>query len=330
MNFRAAGTADLRTTEPDFLYPPIEPFERSRLPVDALHSLYFEQSGNSAGFPVLFLHGGPGSHTRPPHRRYFDPAFYRIVLFDQRGCGQSTPAGAIEANTTWHLVEDIEALRKHLRVERWLLFGGSWGSALALAYAQTHPGRVAGLIMRGVFLGTQAELEWYLEGLGRFVPEARHRLLAHVGGDPIARYHALVTGTDPGAAVTAARAWVAYEEAAMSLGSGNQPQANGEGDQAALARARVQLHYLLNHCFLAEGALLDGCWRVAKVPTIIVQGRLDMVCPPHTAFALARRLAGAEIRIVEGGGHSATQPALAQALRAAADDIRHRLDPGTA
>lgn len=329
MNFRAAGAEDLRTTEAELLYPPIEPFERSRLLVDAPHSLYFEQSGNAVGFPVLFLHGGPGSHTRPQHRRYFDPAFYRIVLFDQRGCGQSTPAGAIEANTTPHLVEDIEALRKHLGVERWLLFGGSWGSALALAYAQKHPERVAGMILRGVFLGSQCELEWYLEGLGRFVPEARHRLLAQIGGDPIARYHALVTGADPGAAVAAARAWVAYEEAAMSLGSGNQSQADREGDEAALVRARVQLHYLVNHCFLAEGALLDDCWRLARVPTIIVQGRLDMVCPPHTAFALARRLAGAEMRVVEGGGHSATHPMLAQALRSAADEFRERLDAGT-
>lgn len=306
------------------LYPPVAPFQSDRLSVDSGHALYFEQSGNPAGFPVLFLHGGPGSQTRPQHRQFFDPTFYRIVLFDQRGCGQSVPRGLTERNTIWHLVADMERLRRQLAIERWLLFGGSWGSTLALAYAGTYPERVAGMVLRGVFLASAGELEWYVNGLREFLPEAWEGLTGGQSGEVVSRYHALVNHADRETALRAARHWVGYEEAAMQLGSGSPPTAIAQGDEAALLdRARIQLHYLANGCFLRRDELLENAWKITA-PAIIVQGRLDMICPPVTARMLAKRLS-ADMRMVEAGGHSASQPAMAGALRAAADDMRERL-----
>ena len=306
------------------LYPSIEPYRVEHLSAGP-HCLYVEQCGNPRGSPALFLHGGPGSQIRPQHRQYFDPDFYRIVLFDQRGCGRSTPSGSTEENTTWHLVADIESIRRHLEVDSWLLFGGSWGSTLALAYAQSHPQHVAGLVLRGVFLATRGELEWYLQGLGGFVPEAWQALAGGSGEGVVARYHSLVNHPDHTVAIQAAQRWVGYEDAVMTLGSGAKPQAVAGDPGAALRRAQVQLHYLANGCFLREGELLEGCAKLARTPAIIVQGRLDMLCPPVSAVKLARRLDGAELRMVENAGHSATEPALAGALRAAADDMRRRI-----
>lgn len=306
------------------LYPPIEPHRVAELAVGSGHRLHFELSGNPHGHPVLFLHGGPGSHTRPAHRCFFDPAFYRIVLFDQRGCGRSRPAGEVRDNTTHHLVADIESLRCALDVERWLLFGGSWGSTLALAYAAAHPRRVAGLILRGVFLASRDELDWYLYGLQRFMPEASMRLAGGDGDDLLARYHALVNHPDTSIAVSAAQRWMEYEQAAMDPGapsSGSSQVGAGE----LLPRARVQLHYLVNRCFLREGELLDGLWRLEDVPAIIVQGRRDMVCPPRAAWQVAQRLRHAELRMIAGGGHAASEPRMAEALRAATDEFRVRL-----
>jgi proline iminopeptidase len=315
------------TEQQSALYPPLEPYRIERLAVDALHSLHVEQCGNREGFPVLFLHGGPGSHIRPHQRQYFDPAFYRIVLFDQRGCGQSLPAGCTEQNTTWHLVADIERLRIHLGVQRWLLFGGSWGATLALAYAETHPERVAGLVLRGVFLGTETEIRWYVDGLRRFVPCARRLLTAtaECSEGLLARYHALVNHPDMQTHTRAAQAWVGYEEAVMRLGSGSAPMPSASGAADALHRARIQLHFLANGCFLRDNELLERAWRVGDVPAILVQGRLDMVCPPLAAAELARRLPNAELRMVENGGHSALDPLIAGALRRATDDMRGRV-----
>lgn len=306
------------------LYPIIEPYQVERISAGP-HSLYLEQSGNPRGFPVLFLHGGPGSQSRPQHRQFFDPLFYRIILFDQRGCGRSTPAGSTEDNTTWHLVADMEQIRRHLQLDRWLLFGGSWGSTLALAYAQTYRQHVAGMILRGIFLATQAELEWYLGGLGNFVPEAWLDLTEGRSDGVAARYHSLVNQADQAIAIQAAQRWVGYEDAVMALGSGAKPQAVPGDPAATLRRAQVQLHYLANGCFLREGELLDGCAAIGAQPAIIVQGRLDMVCPPATALHLARRLGGADLRLIENAGHAASQPALASALRIAADDMRERV-----
>jgi proline iminopeptidase len=298
------------------LYPALEPFAAERLPVGGGHAIHLEQAGNPRGFPALFLHGGPGSQTQPLHRRFFDPRFYRIVLFDQRGCGRSVPPGCTEENTTRHLVEDIEALRGRLGLERMMLFGGSWGATLALAYAAAYPQHVAAMVLRGVFLGTRAEVDGYLS-LGRRLPQAWQALAQGHGVDVLERYHALVKQHDE----AAARRWVAYEEAVMQLDSGEPPSTPG----AVLARARVQLHYLAHDCFLQPGELVSGLARLGETQVLIVQGARDLVCPPHAARDLAERLPQAELRLVERGAHSAAQPEMAQALRGATDDLRRRL-----
>ena len=316
----------------DGLYPLVQPFHSESLPVSPVHSLYVEQSGNPEGFPVLFLHGGPGSQTRPEHRRYFDPDFYRAVLFDQRGCGRSTPAGCTEENTTWHLVEDIETIRRNLGISRWLLFGGSWGSTLALAYATTYPQRVAGMVLRGVFLASHGELDWYLNGLRAFIPEAWEMLADGSGTDMIRRYHRDVNHDDRQFAANAALRWVGYEQSVMAIGGTTQPAQSGKGGaprptsaqidgSAVLASARVQLHYLAADCFLRAGELMERA-RSVVAPAIIVQGRCDMVCPPVTAFELSKRLPAARLSIVEQAGHAASGTRLAAALRRAADDMR--------
>jgi len=306
----------------DLLYPALEPFAVQQLPVGDGQAIYLEQCGNPAGFPAVFLHGGPGSSTRPQHRRFFDPKFYRIVLFDQRGCGRSTPLGCTEQNTIRHLADDIEALRSHLGVDRVMLFGGSWGSTLALAYATAHPERVAAMVLRGVFLGSRAEIDWYLGALRNFVPEAWEALAQGEGSSVLARYHALVNQKDERRALAAAQRWVGYEEAVMSVGAAEKAAGPSPDPAAVLARARLQLHYLVHDCFLEPGELAAGSGRLADVPVLIVQGRLDMVCPPRAAFELARLLPRGELRLVERGGHSATGPHMAEALRRATDDLR--------
>jgi proline iminopeptidase len=294
------------------LYPALEPFAVEQVAVGGGHTLHVEQSGNPSGFPAIFFHGGPGSHTRAFHRRFFDPQFYRMVLYDQRGCGRSIPLGCVQENTTGHLIEDIEAVRKRLGLERMLLFGGSWGATLALAYAAVHPQRVAAMVLRGVFLGTRAEVERYLKGMGE-------------GGDVLARYHALVNQLDEAAALAAAQRWIDYEDAVMRLGATGPDAGATPAPAAALARARVQLHYLVHDCFLEPGEILNSLTGLAQTPVLIVQGQRDRVCPPSAALALAERLPCAELRLIERGGHSAAEPAMAQALRRAADDLRGRL-----
>jgi proline iminopeptidase len=301
------------------LYPPLEPFAEQSLPVGGPHVLHVEQCGNPAGFPVIFLHGGPGSQIRPVHRRFFDPRFYRVVLFDQRGCGRSTPRGSIEENTTARLVEDIEALRGCLGLERAVLFGGSWGAALALAYAATYPRRAAALLLRGVFLGSREEVDWYLGGLGELVPQAWQALAQNAGPDLLRHYHGLVSRND----TVAAERWVAYEDAVMRLDAGEPAAGGGARDPGAvLARARIQLHYLAHGCFLRPGELLGGLARLGETRVLIVQGGQDRVCPPRTALELAGRLPHVDLRLIERGGHSATAPEMAAALRQAADDLR--------
>jgi proline iminopeptidase len=305
------------------LYPPIEPHLRGFLPEVDGHRVRYEVSGNPGGVPVLFLHGGPGSSAKPDHRRYFDPARYRIVLFDQRGCGASQPAGGVAANTTAHLVGDIERLRALLGVQRWILFGGSWGSTLALAYAQAHPQAVLRLILRGIFLASRAELDWYFNGLEEFIPEARERLFEPAPGASwaalVKTYEALLNHPDPTAAAAAAARWSAFESAVMSIGEATvMPPPAGDG-AGLLARARVQVHYLAHECFLRPGELLDNVARIAHLPATLVQGRLDFVCPPRTAVALHRRWPGSRLVMVEQGRHASSHPDIERELVAAAD-----------
>jgi proline iminopeptidase len=253
---------------------------------------------------------------------------YRVVLFDQRGCGKSAPAGEIRYNTTADLVEDIEALRHHVAVERWLLFGGSWGSTLALAYAQAYPHQVAGLVLRGIFLGGAEEVAWYVAGLQRFLPEAWRTFAEEVerahAESLIAHYHARVTSADESVARQAARRWAAFENAAMAVGEAAGASAATD-DAQLLLRARVQLHYLAHGCFLQPGQLLRGMPAMAHLPGIVVQGRRDLVCPPATAYTLARAWPCAQLRIVEEAGHSALHPAMTTALMQATDDMRQQL-----
>lgn len=298
----------------DALFPPLQPDRVDELDVGAGHRLYFELSGNPHGVPVVFLHGGPGSCSNPDQRRFFDPQHYRIVLYDQRGCGRSAPAGRTQDNTTRQLIDDLEQLRRHLGVDRWLLFGGSWGSTLGLAYAQAHPASTRGLILRGLFLGTNDEVAWFLEGLRRFVPEAWEALAAGVQGPSwrglIAHYQARVEQGDE----VAAQRWNAYEAAVMGVGEAGSTASPAPNAPALLARVRIQLHYLAQDCFLAPGQLLNGIGTLAPIPAILVQGRRDLVCPPSTAYALARAWPRARLEMVENGGHAAMHPAMSVAL----------------
>jgi proline iminopeptidase len=310
----------------DALFPPLEPYASGWLDGGDGHRIWHEQCGNPRGAPVVFLHGGPGSSTNADHRRFFDPAFYRIVLVDQRGCGRSTPGGEVRANTTAQLLDDLERLRLELGVERWLLFGGSWGSTLALAYAQARPGAVSGLVLRGLFLASDEEVAWFVTGLRRFLPEAWSAFAAGVDDESCAgllqHYHERVAMDDVAAAVR----WNAWESAVMAVGEASSASAV-PASMATLARVRIQLHYLVNRCFLAPGQLLRGLERLGQLPAILVQGRRDLACPPGTAYTIARQWPGAQLRMVEEAGHSSMHPAMARALVQATQDMKRLVAP---
>lgn len=311
------------------LFPPIEPNRSGMLRLDRLHSMYWEESGNPNGIPVLFLHGGPGAGCTPLYRRFFDPAIYRIVLFDQRGAGRSAPHAETRENTTRHLIEDIEQLRVHLRVARWLVFGGSWGSTLALAYGQAHPAHCLGFILRGIFLGTRWEVDWFLNGMGTVFPEARRDLLNGLPeaerGDVLRAYHRRLTDPDPAIHLPAARAWSRYESMCSTLRPAPSFPPHRAGDRAALAIARIEAHYFVNDLFLRDGQLLDGIDRIRHLPAIIVQGRYDMICPVATADRLARAWPEAHYRVIPDAGHSALEPGTRSALIEAAAAMRPQL-----
>jgi proline iminopeptidase len=312
----------------DALFPAIEPYRKGWLDVGGDHRVYYEESGNPSGFPALFVHGGPGSRSRPAHRRFFDPSFYRVVLFDQRGCGQSTPSGSIVENTTAHLVADIEQLRHYLSVDQWLLFGGSWGSTLSLAYAIAHADRVAGMVLRGVFLGSAAEVEWYVSGIRRFAPEAWTDFAGDAGESIIEHYRRLIDHDDKSIALVAARRWCDYEARIMAIGELSESSDGGRNAATAeemLTGTRIQLHYLAHQCFLRPNQLLDHVCLIGDKPITVVQGRMDMVCPPISAFEVSQRLANADLRLVPSGGHSAMQPAIAAELCAATARMRDLL-----
>lgn len=296
------------------LYPEIEPYETGRLAVDDLHSLYWEQSGNRGGVPVVFLHGGPGAGAVPAHRRFFDPRHYRIVIFDQRGAGRSTPLGELTNNTTEHLVADIERLRLCLGVERWFVFGGSWGSSLALAYAQAFPDRCLGLVLRGVFLCRREEVDWFLTGMRRFFPEAWRAFADHLPRDEqsdlLAAYYRRLTDRDPEIHLPAARAWSRYEGSCSTLRPNPETVSSFLEPTTALGLARIEAHYFIHDCFMAEGALLAGAAKLHGIPGIIVQGRYDVVCPVESAADLHGAWSGSHLEIVPDAGHSAMEPGI--------------------
>ncbi len=308
-----------------WLYPPLEPCRTGRLEVSDLHELYFEESGNPAGKPVVFLHGGPGGGTEPKQRRFFDPRRYRIVLFDQRGCGRSTPHASLEANTTWDLVADVERLREHLGVARWQVFGGSWGSSLALAYAERHPEQVTELVLRGIFLLRRQEIDWlYQRGTSAIYPDAWERYVAHIPeaerGDMLAAFHARLTDPDPARRLAAAKVWSGWEGATSRLIPDPQLQDHMEEDAVALAMARVECHYFVNRGFLeSEDQLLRDVGRIRHLPAVIVQGRYDVVCPMENAWDLHRAWPEADFVVTPDAGHSAFEPANSRALVAATD-----------
>jgi proline iminopeptidase len=314
------------------LYPPIEPRLKGRLAVGDGHELYWEECGRADGAPVVVLHGGPGGGVSPAMRRFFDPRRWRAVLFDQRGAGRSTPRGGLEANTTAHLVDDIERLREHVGVESWAVFGGSWGSTLALAYAQAHPDRVLGLILRGVFLFTPSEIDWfYRGGVSGFLPDAWERFLApldaHERGDPVTGYHRVLRRGDFESRRRHAQAWTDWETSALGRSLFRRRLVDRELDPAAVdALARIECHYMAHDGFFATpDALMDRIDRVRSLPCFIVQGRLDLVTPPGAAWRLARAWPAARLAIVENAGHSAIEPGLADGLVRATDELAARL-----
>ncbi|HUF56614.1 MAG TPA: prolyl aminopeptidase [Thermohalobaculum sp.] len=304
------------------LYPQIEPYRSFQLEVSAGHSLYVELCGTAGAKPVVVLHGGPGAGSSPFMRRFFDPARYQIVLFDQRGAGRSRPAGRLDANTTWDLVEDIERLRRHLRIARWQVFGGSWGSMLGLLYAQAHPERVSELVLRGLFTMTEGELDWfYRGGAARFYPEAWAEFLKPLPkaerDDPIAAYYRRLTSDDADERTRAARPWVRWETATAAL----RPARAGLVDAShAVAFARIEAHFFVHNGWLErDDHILAGMHRIADVPGVMVQGRYDMICPPHTAVALGRAWPAGNLRLVDDAGHALSEPGIAAELLRATD-----------
>jgi proline iminopeptidase len=307
------------------LYPPIEPYASGALQVSDLHTLYYEECGDRAGLPVLALHGGPGGGISPDMRRFFHPRRWRTVLFDQRGCGRSTPHAELRENTTWDLVADMERLREHLGVDKWVLFGGSWGSTLALAYAIKHPDRVRAMVLRGIFLLTQAELAWfYQEGANRLFPDAHERFASvappEERGDLIAAVARRLFSPDRAVRMPAARAWAGWEGETLSMGGPSSKPARFEDDGFVEAFARIEAHYFVNAGFLAhDGWLLDQAARYARIPGRIVHGRYDVVTPLSSAWALAKVWPGAELEIVPDAGHASLEPGVVDALIRATD-----------
>ncbi len=310
------------------IYPKIEPYDRGMLDVGDGHRLYYEQSGNPQGTPVVFLHGGPGAGSNPAHRRFFDPEFYRIVIFDQRGAGRSRPFASVESNTTDHLVDDIERLRTHLNIHSWLVFGGSWGSTLALVYALRHTERCRGLVLRGIFLGSTSELDWFLYGIHTVFPEAWRRFAEYIPDgeqdDLMTAYHKRLNDPSPEVHMPAAAYWAGYETSCSNLlasPSETPPQASS----GALSLARIEAHYFINGVFIGDTEILDGVPGLRHLPCVVVQGRYDMVCPIRMADALVRSWPEIDYRIVPDAGHSAMEPGIRSHLVRATESMKDRI-----
>lgn len=315
------------TAQTFHLFPETSPFHTEMLSVSKTHAIYYEECGNPKGYPVVFLHGGPGSGCNPTQRRFFDPSFYRIILLDQRGCGRSTPLGCTEDNDIDALVGDIEALKHHLHIKKWLVFGGSWGSTLALAYAVAHTGSVTGLILRGIFLSRASELDWFLGEVQRFYPECWEKLLSFLTKEeqnsPLKSYATRVFSVDINIAGPAAIAWNAFESSIMSLLPREATSQTKTPVEIEVARARVQIHYILNECFVGQRDLLNEAKRLSDIPTTIIQGRYDMVCPPISAWELKNVMPHASFRMIADAGHSAMELGVTSALIEATETFKH-------
>ena len=312
-------TNDLRT-----LYPEIEAFDSGMLDVGDGHQIYWERSGTRGAKPAVFLHGGPGGGISAKHRRLFDPHLYDVILFDQRGCGRSTPHAELEANTTWHLVADIERLRELAGFDKWLVFGGSWGSTLALAYAETHPERVSELVLRGIFTLRRAELEWYYQhGASLMFPDKWERFIAQIPeaerGDLMAAYRKRLISEDKAVRIAAAKAWSLWEGETITLLPDPATSAPFGGDEFALAFARIENHYFVHGGWVEEGQLIREAGKLADIPGVIVQGRYDMACPPVTAWELHKAWPQAEFHLIENAGHAYSEPGILDRLIKATD-----------
>ncbi|MBC8008322.1 MAG: prolyl aminopeptidase [Prolixibacteraceae bacterium] len=308
------------------LYPEIEPLHSGHLRLDDRHEMYWEESGNPRGAPVVFLHGGPGAGASPMHRRFFDPMHYRIIIFDQRGAGRSRPHGDLTDNTTPHLIADMERLRVHLGIEEWALFGGSWGSTLALAYAQTHPHRCSALVLRGIFLCRKLEIDWFLYGMRFVFPEAWRRFAEYIPagerGNLLAAYSMRLNDPDPLIHMPAAHQWSIYEGSCSTLLPSTSTVAHFSENIVALGLARIEAHYFTHNIFLPENSLLDNAFRLRSIPTIIVQGRYDMVCPIISADDLHRAWPEAAYLVIPDAGHSAWEPGISAQLVAAMERFK--------
>lgn len=312
------------------LYDPTEPYDSGHIRVSDVHQLYYEQCGTPNGKPVVFLHGGPGAGLVPDYRRFFDPQAYRIILFEQRGAGRSIPHASLDDNTTWHLVEDIERIREHFQIEQWLVFGGSWGSTLALAYAETHPERVRGLVLRGIFLCRSKEIRWFYEdsqGASAIFPdnwETYVQLIPEAErGDMIDAYYRRLTSDDESVRLETAKAWAQWEASALRLLPDQSLIDEFTEHDKALAVARIECHYFVNNCFFeTDNYLIENVDRIRHIPAVIVHGRYDIVCPFMNAWDLHRAWPEAELKIIADAGHAATEPGIADALVRATDSFR--------
>lgn len=308
------------------VFPEIEPYRTGTLAVDELHTLYWEECGNPDGQPVLFLHGGPGAGTSPSHRRFFDPAHYRIVLFDQRGAGKSTPLGEYHNNTTPLLIEDIEKIRVMLGIQQWLVFGGSWGSTLALAYGEAHPERCLGFVLRGIFLCTKAEVDWFVNGMGYFYPEIHQRFAEAIPveerGDLLQAYVKRLFCDDPAIYMEAARNWSRYEGSCLFLKPQAEAIASFESDEVSLGIGRLEAHYMQHGAFMDDDALIRNIAKIRHLPAVIVQGRYDVICPPVSAYRLHQAWPEAAYNVIGDAGHAAMEPGIASALVQATEDFK--------
>ncbi len=309
------------------LFPEISPYTNGMLPLDNLHTMYWEQSGNETGVPVLFLHGGPGAGSSPAHRCFFDPAYYRIVIYDQRGAGRSTPLGEIHNNTTPHLIDDIEVLRQYLGITEWLVFGGSWGSTLALAYSETYPARCLGLILRGIFLCRKSEIDWFLYGLKNFFPEAWHTFVSLLPSSErdniLAAYYRRLVHPEYVVHMPAALAWSVYEGSCSTLLASPETVAYFTNDVVAIGLARIEAHYFSHEIFLPKNSLLDNIKKIRSIPAVIIQGRYDAVCPIVSANDLHCAWPEAQYIVIADAGHSAWEPGIQTELIKATERFKN-------